>query len=315
MANTATDSGSASLLDIIRAAFGKAFRVSRGYSASHDGIDIPAAEGTPVYAVASGIVEYAKDARVDPNCGNGWACGGGNTVNIAIGGNKATQYAHLQSFVVAKGQAVRKGQLIGYVGRTGGVAPNGQFGGAGAEFVGAHVHFGLWDHTARRMIDPTAFLASVGNVSPINVGKDADDLTRGPLAGWGGVVSYPDGHILTAKDVEDIINKLETAGFFGPPGVGMSAAGIAAREVVRGILSRHIGQPWSKAMQDAIQAEAGVSANEATATPLALANIAGSLGALAAALLDPTKWLYIFALLAGAAMAAFGGVNVLRAAA
>jgi hypothetical protein len=147
-----------SLLNTIHNLFGNIFRISQGYTKTHDGLDLAAPIGTPVKAVAAGVVEYARDARTDPNCLNAWSCGGGNVVNINIGGNKATQYAHLSKINVSSGSRVVKGQVIGLVGDTGGKNPDGSFGGAGARFVGSHVHFGLWDKSAMKMIDPTSFL-------------------------------------------------------------------------------------------------------------------------------------------------------------
>jgi murein DD-endopeptidase MepM/ murein hydrolase activator NlpD len=305
------------LRKLIKQVFGSAFTVSRGFSASHDGIDIPAKEGTPVRAVASGIVEYARDARVAPDQGaSGWAMGGGNVVNIAIGVNRATQYAHLQRFIVSKGQAVKQGQIIGYVGRTGGSNSDGSFGGAGAEFVGAHIHFGLWDHKTNRMVNPVPLLSAIaaGTYRP---GKDADDAaTGGLLAGWGDRVSLPVGTTITPAIIEQIIAALKKPDANYPNGMlGDGVAGLISESVLRAILNSHIGEAWNKTLQEAIQRESFKSASEAGAPGAALGSIADTLNKLATALLDPAKWLFILALLAGAGMVAFGGANVLRAAA
>ncbi len=165
------------LTEAVRALWGKAFSVSQGYKSSHDGLDIAAKEGTPVYAVASGVVRYARDARRQTDKGaSGWAMGGGNTVNVLIGTGLQTQYAHLKTFVVREGQTVKKGDLIGYVGRTGGKNPDGSYGGPGSEFVGAHVHFGLWDTVKNKMIDPTSLLTSAaGGTDPGTTGSTVDN--------------------------------------------------------------------------------------------------------------------------------------------
>lgn len=89
---------------------------------NHKGIDIAAPKGTPVVAVASGVV-----GTVVTGCGVGeeyHSCGGGfgNYVMIIhnIGGQTyATIYAHLSSVNVSPGQVVRQGQQIGGVGNTG----------------------------------------------------------------------------------------------------------------------------------------------------------------------------------------------------
>lgn len=304
MAATVVDADrgrTSALIAAVRRAFGSAFSISRGYIAGHDGIDLAAKEGTPVYAVATGIVEYAADARIDPNAGRAWALGGGNVVNIAIGNRQTTQYAHLSKITVRKGTMVRKGDLIGYVGRTGGVDSHGHYGGAGSEFVGSHLHFGLWDKRTNRMVNPTAFLAATGGVTP--------NASPSILEGWLGVVKYPEGTPITAAMVDDIMAKLYKAGYFDGP------AGAIAAVITKDVLTQQIGKPWNKATQDAIAGQAHTRADEATAVPNDLGAPLATIAGLATALMDPSRWLYILALIAGAAMAAFGGINVLRAAA
>ena len=75
---------------------------------NHNGVDLAAPNGTPVYATADGLVGMAQ-----------WYSSYGNYVQIEHGGEMQTRYAHLSSYVVADGERVRKGQLIGYVGSTG----------------------------------------------------------------------------------------------------------------------------------------------------------------------------------------------------
>ena len=84
----------------------------------HAGIDIPAGTGTPVTAAESGRVVYA-----------GWRYGGwGIEVTIAHRRQVRTIYAHLSRVLVALGQRVSVGQLIGRVGETG-------------DATGPHLHF------------------------------------------------------------------------------------------------------------------------------------------------------------------------------
>lgn len=131
------------------------------------------------------------------------------------------------------------------------------------------------------------------------------------LGGWNNIVSFPVGHILTAADVQLIMAKLAAAGYFqnDPAGVGQS--------LTAQILMRRIGQPWNKSLQDSLQADFLKSASEAVPkTPLdPLFAVAGVLTQVVAALFDPRKWLLVLALLAGTAMTAYGGINILRAAA
>jgi murein DD-endopeptidase MepM/ murein hydrolase activator NlpD len=79
-----------------------------GRRARHNGIDIPAPRGTPIYATADGVVGRAK-----------WLSGYGNYVEIEHGANIQTRYGHMSGYAVVSGQKVKKGEIIGYVGSTG----------------------------------------------------------------------------------------------------------------------------------------------------------------------------------------------------
>jgi murein DD-endopeptidase MepM/ murein hydrolase activator NlpD len=74
----------------------------------HDGIDIGAAWGAPVRAVADGVVT-----------GAGWHGGYGRQVRIAHAGTLETGYAHLSQILVEPGAHVYRGQTIGRVGSSG----------------------------------------------------------------------------------------------------------------------------------------------------------------------------------------------------
>ena len=78
----------------------------------HWGIDFSAPRGTPVYATGDGEVVLAKISYLKT--------GYGNQVEIDHGYGYLTKYAHMQMLVVKKGQKVKRGDLIGYVGNTGG---------------------------------------------------------------------------------------------------------------------------------------------------------------------------------------------------
>ena len=87
---------------------------------AHSGIDLNkgnsgAVMGSKVYAMDSGVVSSV--GSYDKNC---YPCSNaGISVNIDHGNGYETGYLHLSKRVVEKGQKVKKGELIGYVGNTG----------------------------------------------------------------------------------------------------------------------------------------------------------------------------------------------------
>ena len=74
----------------------------------HDGIDIKAPQDTPVYAAADGYIRLAGR--------NG---GYGNMVSIEHADSIITRYGHLNEMLVKTGQEIKRGELIGTVGKTG----------------------------------------------------------------------------------------------------------------------------------------------------------------------------------------------------
>ncbi len=75
----------------------------------HTGIDFAAAIGTPVYATADGSVDQLEISF----------SGYGKMLEIDHGFGYRSRYAHMHGFAVHKGQKVKRGDLIGYVGNTG----------------------------------------------------------------------------------------------------------------------------------------------------------------------------------------------------
>jgi murein DD-endopeptidase MepM/ murein hydrolase activator NlpD len=90
----------------------------------HRGVDFSAPIGTPVRAIASGVVTFA-----------GRSGEYGNQIEIEHQAPYATSYSHLQKFArnVKAGTTVRKGEVIGYVGRSG-------------MATGPHLHFMLFEN-------------------------------------------------------------------------------------------------------------------------------------------------------------------------
>ncbi len=87
--------------------FGLRMHPLLGYVRPHNGLDFTAPIGSPVYATGDGIA----DAQISQSYGN--------VVYINHGFDFETRYAHLTKFIVQKGQRVKRGQVIGYVGNTG----------------------------------------------------------------------------------------------------------------------------------------------------------------------------------------------------
>jgi len=84
---------------------------SGGSGERNNGINIAAAEGTPIRASAAGTVSYAGNELR----------GYGNLVLIKHDDGYVTAYAHAERIVVQRGDTVTKGQVIAYAGSTGDV--------------------------------------------------------------------------------------------------------------------------------------------------------------------------------------------------
>ena len=116
--------------------FGPRNKPGANASSYHKGIDIPAPQGTPIYAAAAGTV---KLIQVESESG-----GSGNYTQIEHSKGIVTEYMHQSKFANIKvGMKVKKGQLIGYVGNTG-------------NSYGAHLHFGVIDNGERK--DPLKYV-------------------------------------------------------------------------------------------------------------------------------------------------------------
>ena len=102
------------------------WRITQPYKgAAHTGVDIGAAEGTPVVASKDGVVSMVQEWDGETKSG---MQSYGNCIDISHDDNVTTRYAHLSEIVVVPGQPVVQGQLIGYVGNTG-------------NSFGSHLHF------------------------------------------------------------------------------------------------------------------------------------------------------------------------------
>jgi murein DD-endopeptidase MepM/ murein hydrolase activator NlpD len=99
--------------------FGYRWHPVTGQYTMHNGVDLPAPKGTPIYATRSGVVTIATSHST-----------AGNYVTINHQDGYTSVYMHMTHYVVYRGDYVKAGQLIGYVGSTG-------------RSTGPHLHFGI----------------------------------------------------------------------------------------------------------------------------------------------------------------------------
>ena len=103
-----------------------------GKRSFHRGIDIGTEPGRAVYASADGTVSLA-----------GRRLALGNAVHLSHGDGLTTRYGHLSQIAVEPGQSVQRGEIVGYVGRTG-------------RATGYHLHFEVL--LAGRPVDPLRYV-------------------------------------------------------------------------------------------------------------------------------------------------------------
>ena len=119
--------------------FGKRTAPTAGAATYHTGVDIPAPEGTSLFAVCDGKVTFL-----------GFLGGGGYTITLEpFEGNIKFTYCHVSpNYIVSAGDTINKGDLIGHVG------PKYVYGVLGNQYydengiptngatTGCHLHFG-----------------------------------------------------------------------------------------------------------------------------------------------------------------------------
>jgi murein DD-endopeptidase MepM/ murein hydrolase activator NlpD len=103
-----------------------------GHRAIHRGVDIASPMGSPIYAMADGVVTWA-----------GPRAGYGNMVEINHGQGLSTRYGHASAVTVKVGDVVSRGDEIAKVGSTG-------------RSTGPHVHFEVL--RAHHQVDPIGYL-------------------------------------------------------------------------------------------------------------------------------------------------------------
>ncbi|MES1217115.1 MAG: peptidoglycan DD-metalloendopeptidase family protein [Bacteroidota bacterium] len=120
--------------DLNRVASGFGYRIDPVYKTIkfHPGLDFAAPQGTPIYATADGTVTTAG------NTGDGY----GNHVIISHGYGYETLFGHMVRVKTRKGQTIKRGEVIGWVGSTG-------------KSTGPHCHYEV--HKNGQKMDPIYF--------------------------------------------------------------------------------------------------------------------------------------------------------------
>ncbi len=106
------------------------------YRRRHLGLDLAASKGTPIYAIDHGIVTYA---------GHGKTGYGRLVVVTHLNKSYKSFYAHLSRYKVNRGDVVKKGDLIGLMGRSG-------------RATGGHLHFEI--RKDQMAVNPLDYLPS-----------------------------------------------------------------------------------------------------------------------------------------------------------
>lgn len=119
-------------LDRIASGFGMRIDPVYGTPKMHKGLDFTAPQGTPIYATGNGIVDEAGFSE----------SGFGNHVVINHGYGYETVYGHMVKVKVRRGQRVKRGEVIGWVGSTG-------------KSTGPHCHYEV--HINGNAVDPVYF--------------------------------------------------------------------------------------------------------------------------------------------------------------
>ncbi len=106
--------------------------VTREQNASHHGIDLAAAKGSEIYALADGTVTFAGYTEIYGNC-----------IKITHDSGLTTFYGHMSSLKVKTNDDVKAGQSIGIIGSTG-------------KSTGIHLHFEVLKNGSQ--VDPKPYL-------------------------------------------------------------------------------------------------------------------------------------------------------------
>ncbi|MEA5004726.1 MAG: phage tail tape measure protein [Christensenella sp.] len=170
-------------------------------STYHEGVDIGAPYGSPVYAAGSGSASIA-----------GWYGGYGNAVKLDHGNGLSTLYGHMSEVLTSVGANVRTGETIGLVGSTG-------------NSTGPHIHFSVLVNGEQ--VDPMNYFGfSVGTrylpqdmVIQAHAGEMIIPKSENPYANSGGSIT---GGLFGGSGLADEIGRAVAAALLSSKGIGNS---------------------------------------------------------------------------------------------
>ena len=143
--------------DVTKKQVANTWGAPRGTDRTHEGQDIFAPKGTPIYSATTGYVYKVGENNL-----------GGQTVSVIGAGGRVYYYAHLDQYApgIEVGDPVSTRTLLGYVGTTG-----------NAQGTPPHLHFGVY--TSSGAINPLPLIVDRATPTLTNTTKPT---TRRPLA-------------------------------------------------------------------------------------------------------------------------------------
>ena len=145
--------------DVMKKQIANTWHAPRGTDRVHEGQDIFAPKGTPIFSATSGYVYKIGENNL-----------GGQTVSVIGAGGRVYYYAHLDAYAtgLTEGEPVNTKTLLGYVGTTG-----------NAQGTPPHLHFGVY--TSSGAINPLPLI--VDRTAPVltNVRLTPQPTSRRPL--------------------------------------------------------------------------------------------------------------------------------------
>lgn len=139
--------------DLTKLSSGFGYRIHPVYKTMHmhTGIDFTAQVGTPIYSTGNGIITNPIENM----------SGYGQFVLVDHGFGYKTLYAHLSKINVKRGQKVKRGEIIGFVGNTG-------------LSTGPHLHYEVW--IGDKPVDPVHFF--INDLTPEEYQKIIEIASR-----------------------------------------------------------------------------------------------------------------------------------------